>query len=373
MIKLIIPEIKFKDVAKELKEVIDSGILTRGPNVKKFEKAVASFVGTEYAFTTTSATTALHLSLTALGVKNGDEVLVADFTFPATANVVVQTGAKPILVDIDLNTYDIDFDDLKKKITKKTRAIIPVDAFGCPVDMKNILKIARKYKLFVIEDAACALGAEYYGKKCGSLGTTGCFSLHPRKSITTGEGGLITTNSKNLAQKIELLRNHGGDLNKSGYFTFKEAGFNYRMTEMQAVMGVIQMKKIKQIINRRRKLAKIYSKKLAQFNFLKTPNDPSYGKHIFQSYVVLLDEKINRDGVIKKMRDKGIETTIGTYALHAQPFYIKNYGYKPGDLKNSFEAFHKTLTLPLYSGLTVKQIDYIVDNLKSIITKEIYG
>lgn len=368
MIKIIVPEIKFRDAAKIIKEVIDSGILTKGPKVKQFEEAIAFFVGCKHSFATTSATTALHLALTALGIKRGDEVLVADFTFPATANVVVQAGAKPILVDIDLDTFNINLEDLEKKITKKTKAIMPVDAFGCPVDMKRILRIAKKYKLKIIEDAACALGAEYYKRKCGALADVACFSFHPRKSITTGEGGMIVANSTALAQKIELLRNHGGEVSKSvPYFIFKEAGFNYRMSELQAALGVVQMKRIEQIIAKRREIAAIYNKKLASFDFLQTPKDPSYGKSNFQSYVVLLDRKINRNKVIKRMKERGIETTIGTYALHNQPFFIKSYGYKAGGLPNSFRAFRQALTLPLHNALSSRQIDYIVDSLRGVV------
>ena len=368
MIPLTIPEINFKEIEKDLKKVLKSGILTKGPEVKQFEKMVAEYVGTKYAFATTSATTALHLSLAALGIGPADEVLVADFTFPATANVVVQQGAKPVLVDINLDNYNIDIKDLERKITKKTKAIIPVDTFGCPVDMISIMRIAKKYNLAVIEDAACALGAEYKGKKSGSLGDTGCFSFHPRKSITTGEGGIVVTNNSKLAKKISILRDHGGVFSKEqGFYRFEMAGFNYRMSEIQALLGIHQMKNIDKMINKKRKLAKIYSKKLSMIKEIKTPRDISYGKHTFQSYVVLLDKKINRNQVIKKMRKKGIETTLGTYALHAQPFFIKQFGYKPGQLKNSFEAFNRTLTLPFFLSITQKQINHIIKTLKNIV------
>lgn len=370
MIPLVSPKINFNGVKKEIKRILESGILTKGPKVKQFEEMISQYVGTKYTFATTSCTTALHLSLVALGIGPGDEVLVSDFTFPATANVVVQCGARPVFVDIDLDTYNIDLNDLERKITKKTHAIIPVDAFGCPVDMISIMKIAKKYKLFVVEDAACALGAEYKNKKSGSVGDVGCFSFHPRKSITTGEGGMIVTNNNKLAKRITILRDHGGVFSKKkGFYSFEMAGFNYRMTEIQALIGIYQMKNIDRIINQKRKLAKIYSKKLSDIKWISIPRDIPYGKHAFQSFVILLDKKINRNEVIKKMRKMGIETTLGTYALHAQPFFMKNYGYKPGGLKNSFEAFGRTLTLPLYIGLTEKQINYIFKSLKEIIEK----
>ena len=324
MIPIIKPEINFQEIESELKEIFKSGILTKGPRVKKFEKIVAKYVGTKYAFATTSATTALHLSLAALGIGPKDEVLVADFTFPATANVVVQQGAKPVLVDISLDNYNIDKKDLERKITKRTKAIIPVDVFGSPVDMISIMKIAKKYNLAVVEDAACALGAEYKNKKTGTLGDTGCFSFHPRKSITTGEGGMVVTNNSELAKKISILRDHGGVFSKKkGFFSFEMAGFNYRMTEVQALLGIYQMKNIDKIINQKRNLAKIYSKILSNIKGVKLPQEMPYGRHTYQSYVVLLDKKINRNKVIKIMRKKGIETTLGTYALHAQPFLSK--------------------------------------------------
>ena len=368
MIPLVKPEINFKRIEKDFKKVLESGILTKGPRVKQFERIVAKYVGTKYAFATTSATTALHLSLAALGIGPKDEVLVADFTFPATANVVVQQGARPVLVDINLDNYNIDIKDLERKITKKTKAIIPVDTFGCPVDMISIMRIAKKYKLFVVEDAACALGAEYKGKKTGTLGDTGCFSFHPRKSITTGEGGMVVTNNSKLAKKMSILRDHGGVLSKKKrFFRFEMAGFNYRMTEVQALLGIYQMKNIDKTINTKRKLAKTYSKMLSDIKGIKLPKEIPQGKHTYQSYVVLLDKKINRNKVIKIMKKKGIETTLGTYALHTQPFFIKNYGYKVGELKNSFEAYNRTLTLPFFPSITKKQINYIVENLKEII------
>ncbi len=369
MIRLIIPDIKFSDVAKNFQKILNSGRLTQGEYVKKFEKAVAEFVGTKYAFATTSATTALHLSLVALGIKKGDEVLVSDFTFPATANVVVQVGARPVLVDIRLDSFNIDLNDLKKKITKKTKAIIPVDAFGRPVDMPSIMSIAKKHKLFVIEDAACAIGASFDRKKTGSLGTVGCFSFHPRKSITTGEGGMITTNDEKVAKNILILRNHGGILQKSKrYYQYVMAGFNYRMSEIQAAMGLQQMKKINNLISQRIKIASRMTQKIQQISNLRPPLELLNEKNVFQSYVTLVSEDINRDLVIKKMRKKGIETTLGTYALHAQPFFIKHYHYKPGQLKNSYKAFLKTLTLPLYNTMTAQQIKYITNNLREILT-----
>lgn len=365
MLRLALPYFDAKELLA-VKEVLDSGYLTQGPKVAEFEQTVKKYIGTRYAFAMSSATTALHLSLVALGIGHGDEVLVPDFTFPASANVVVQTGAKPVLVDIDLNTYTMNLEDTARKITKKTRAIMPVHTFGLSADMDPILKLARKHNLYVIEDAACALGATYYGKKCGSFGDTGCFSFHPRKAITTGEGGMITTNDKKLSERIALLRSHGG-VRKEGRFVFYEAGFNYRMSDIQAAIGIVQLAKFGRILKKRLQLAKIMSAALEKTDGITVPFIPKWGDHTFQAYIVLLDKKINRDQVIQNMKSKDIETTLGTYALHDQPFFQKTYGYTKGSLINSHTAYTQTLALPLYMQMTTEMVKVITSALlKSI-------
>ena len=233
--RLNIPLTDHREI-EEIKKVLSTGYLTQGPKTAEFEKKVADLIGCRHAFAMSSCTTALHLALVVLGIKEGDEVLVADFTFPATANVVVQQGATPILVDIDLNTFTMNVNDMKRKMTNKTKAIIPVHAFGCSADMDPIMKLANQYGIPVIEDAACAIGTTYYGRYCGNLGTIGCFSFHPRKVITTGEGGMITTNDDELAERIHLLRNHGG-VRSGRWYTYEAAGFNYRMSDIQGAVG----------------------------------------------------------------------------------------------------------------------------------------
>jgi len=367
MIRLAWPDVNFKDVEKDYKEIIASGQLTSGRFVKKFENELAKYIGTKYAVATTSATTALHLSLVVAGIKEGDEVLVADFTHPATGNVVIEVGAVPILIDVDPETFCLDFDDLKKKVTKKTKAIIPVDPFGFPANLKAIVDFADKNKIVVIEDAATALGASVSGRMCGSWGIAGCFSFHPRKTITTGEGGMITTNDKRFAQEAYVLRNHGGTLEgKNNIYTFRKAGFNYRMSEIQAALGVVQMKKINEFIEKRKYLVLLYKELLSESPLIKFQKEPSWGKGVYQSFVILLDKKINRNKVITDMKDKGVETTLGTYALHAQPAY-KDFGYREGDLKNSYLAFTQTLTLPLHTHLTKEDIKYICKSLEQVI------
>jgi perosamine synthetase len=360
-IRLAIPEIDQEEV-REVERVLASGYLTQGPKVAEFEALVAGLVGTRYAFATTSATTALHLSLVALGVGPGDEVIVPDFTFPATANVVVQQGARPIMADIDLATFAIDPDDVTHRITPRTRAIIPVHAFGLAADMDPILAIAREHGIPVIEDAACAIGATYKGRPCGHLGDVGCFSFHPRKAITTGEGGMITTDSAVIAERISLLRNHGG-IRREGRFSFEDAGFNYRLSDILAAVGVAQFRKLTRIIDRKRALALRYRDLLSGIDGVVIPAEPAWGGHVFQSYVVMLDGRISRDHVISAMKAAGIETTLGTYALHMQPFFQRAFGHRDGDLPRSREAFLHALTLPLYPRLSDDDVAWIVDQL----------
>ncbi len=350
----------------EIREVLASGWLTQGPKVAAFEAMVAERVGVPHAFAVTSATTALHLSLAALGVGPGDEVLVPDFTFPATANVVVQQRAQPVLVDIDLETFAIDPADLAAKITPRSRAIIPVHPFGLPADMDQIMDLAASHGLAVIEDAACALGAEYAGRQAGSIGLAGCFSFHPRKSITTGEGGMITTSDDSFADRVGLLRNHGG-ARSGGRYVFEEAGFNYRLSDILAAVGVAQMRKLDLMLDARRRVAAWYDEALdaAGLEWVQRPRVPEGRRHTYQSYVVVLDPQVDRDGVIANLAGAGIETTLGTYALHAQPFFARTYGFHPGDIPRSLRAFNGTLALPLHAGVGPDEVARVVSQLTS--------
>jgi dTDP-4-amino-4,6-dideoxygalactose transaminase len=369
MIRLCVP---YTDQAEldAIADVLSSGYLTQGEKVKEFEDMVARYVGTKYAFATSSCTTALHLSLVALGIGPGDEVLVPDFTFPATANVVIQQQARPVLVDIDMDTFTINAADLESKITKKTKAVIPVHAFGLSADMDPIIQLAEHYRFAVVEDAACALGANYKKIQCGALGDLGCFSFHPRKSITTGEGGMITTNSELLANRISLLRSHGG-IRRDGRFTFEEAGFNYRLSEIHGAIGIEQMKKIHWILTRRKELADLLSRRLQNSTYLRLPNEQEYTTHTYQSFVVLIDKLLERDKIIMMMQHRGVETTIGTYALHAEPFFSRKYGIAPGTLKHSFDSYQRSLTLPLYPTMSESYLDVIADELEKAINSQL--
>jgi Predicted pyridoxal phosphate-dependent enzyme apparently involved in regulation of cell wall biogenesis len=364
-IRLVVPAVG-EDELREIAEVLASGYLTQGPKVAEFEQAVAAWVGSRHAVATTSATTALHLALAALKIGPGDEVLVPDFTFPATANVVIQQGARPVLVDIDRATFTIDPEDLARRVTTRSRAIIPVHAFGLAANMDAVNDVALRHGLKVVEDAACAIGSTYLGRPCGSLGTAGCFSFHPRKAITTGEGGMVTTDDDALAERLRLLRSHGG-IRSGGRFTFEAAGFNYRLSDVLAAMGVAQMRKLDAFVAEKQRLAGLYRDGLRTLEGVRPPATPEGYGHVYQSYVVVLDERIDRDGVIEAMRGQAIETTIGTYALHAEPFFARTYGLRPGELPESFRAYRQTLTLPLYPGLRDSAVERVVSALAAAV------
>jgi perosamine synthetase len=351
---------------EEIAGVLSTGYMTQGPKAAEFEQLVAKFIGCRYAFAMSSCTTALHLTLVVLGIKEGDEVLVADFTFPATANVVVQQRARPILVDIDLDTFTVNPENLRSKITNRTKAIIPVDTFGCSADMDSILDVANQHGIPVIEDAACAIGATYKGRYCGNICTLGCFSFHPRKVITTGEGGMITTNDPELAEQIKLLRNHGG-VRVGNWYEFEAPGFNYRLSDIQAAMGVAQMEKLPALIERKRSLANQLKERLADISGIRPPVEPSWGQHIYQSFVILVDEGLDRDRIIEHLRVHNVEATLGTYALHDQPFYQREYGYIAGQLPNSHIAYTRTITLPLYPQMSETDLDTIAAELQAAV------
>jgi len=355
--RLNVPYVDHREL-EEIEKVLKTGFYTQGPKVAEFEEKIAAYIGSKHAFAMSSCTTALQLALHALELEHGAEILVADFTFPATANIVVNEGLTPVLVDIQLDTFTIDPLDLENKITEKTRAIIPVHAFGCSADMERIMQIARDHRLAIIEDAACALATTYYGKYCGTFGAMGCFSFHPRKAITTGEGGMIVTDDDHLAEIIKILRNHGG-VRGELYYQYEQAGFNYRLSDIQGAMGIAQLEKLDWILERKRHLAAALRRKLDDIPLITSPAEPHWGGHVYQSFVVMVDKKIDRDQLIVKMREKGIETTLGTYAVHCQPYFRKRYGYEPGQLPNSYLAYHHTLTLPLFPQMEDKDIDTI--------------
>lgn len=356
------------DELNEVSAVLSSGMLTQGARAAQFEAAIRAVTGSAYAAAVSSATTGLHLALVALGVGPGDEVVMPAFSFPATANVVVQQGATPVFVDIDLGTFNLDPALLDAAITARTAAIMPVDAFGLCADMDPINAVAASHGLPVLEDAACALGGEYRGRAAGTLTTAGVFSFHPRKIITTAEGGMITTGDADLAERIAILRAHGA-VRRELYMEFIDAGFNYRLSDVHAAIGLAQMRKFDGILAGRRARAAELTGRLAEVDGVRPPVEPDGIGHTYQSYVVLLDDDVDRDEVIRRMRSRNIETTLGTYGMHVQPYFVDRFGDTSAALPNATRAHRQALTLPLYPQLSEDDLDAIASALRGSIAR----
>jgi len=358
------------------KEPIMSGWLTAGPKVREFEEIFAKRHGVKHAMAVTSATTALHLALVALGIKEGDEVIVPAFTWISTANVVLYCNAKVVFVDVDRATFNIDVADLKRKITPRTKAIIPVHLFGLCADMDAVKAVAGNIPL--VEDGACAAGAGYKGKPAGSLGTLGCFSFHPRKSVTTGEGGMITTNDDKLAELISNLRNHGASVSEEQRHhgpkpyilpEFNMLGYNYRMTDLQAAVGIVQLKKLDIFIDEREQWAKFYNDQLKDIAWIKIPEVKEGYKHGWQSYVVYIDETkspLKRNDIMEKLQQMGISTRPGTHAPHMLGYYAEKYNIKPDDFPGARDCNNYSMSIPLFNKMTKEDYEYVVYALKSI-------
>ena len=375
MIRLMIPSIEEDDL-QSVREVLTSGNLVMGPIVTAFEKAVAEYVGTKYAVAVSSGTAALHLALLTQNVKPRDTVVVTSYSFIATANVIELCGAQPVFVDILPDTFNIDPDSLKKTLKRlmankdtahRVKAILPVHTFGQMADMAAILELAQRYSLPVVEDAACALGATLQGRQAGTWGVAGCFSFHPRKAITTGEGGIITINDSALARRLRVLRNHGQDPDAS-WPEFIMPGYNYRMTEFQAAMGITQMKKLNRIVAARRRLASNYDLLLEGTPF-QVPVVAAGNQPVYQSYVVLLPEEAiaRRDHIIMGLKDQGIETSIGTWHMPMTTYFRTRYRFKAGDFPVADEVFARSLTLPMYEQLSEHEQEQVVQHLANAI------
>lgn len=361
-----------------LKEPLSSGWVTQGPKVAEFEKRFAEIHDVGYAAATSNCTTALHLSLLALGIGPGNEVIVPAFTWVATANAVEHVGAKPVFCDISRKTYNIDISQLEKVITPKTRAIIPVHLFGLCADMEPLSEICNKKGIHIVEDAACAVGASYKGRKAGALGDIGCFSFHPRKIITTGEGGMCTTDKRKLADAIISLRNHGASISEEERHVgpkpyllpdFNVLGFNYRMTDFQGAVGLVQLKKLSSLIKERQHWADWYKEQLSDIPWLKTPTVPSGCEHVYQAFVCYVDEKkspIPRNGMMEALHSKGIATRPGTHAVHMLNYYAKKYNIHPDDYPVARDCDRYTIAIPLHNKMTAEDYEYVVKTIKEI-------
>jgi len=348
---------------KNVNKVLLSGQLVQGKEVEELENNAGKLLGTNQVIAVTSGTSTMHLALIASGIGPGDEVIVPAFSYIATANVVELVGAKPIFVDIDLDTFNIDVDKIEREITKKTKAIIPVHEFGMPAEMKMILSIAKKYGLVVIEDAACALGARYKNQPVGTFGDFGSFSLHPRKSITSGEGGLLVVKNKEKYKLIKALRNHGITPGKMGP-EFSYAGFNYRMTDIQAALVKGQLKRLKEITKRREKLFKRYNK-ILDLSWVKKPAIAEFAEPSFQSYHLILSKDINRGLLIKHLLSKGVQSTYGAQCIPSTKFYSKKYTLNKKKFSNAQLAYNKGLVIPLFDSMSAKDCFEVFEALRT--------
>lgn len=362
-----------EDEKRLISEVIDSGWVSQGLKVKEFEERFAEYVGAKYAVATTSCTTALHAALSASGIGSGDEVIVPSLSFIATANAVVHCGATPVFVDIDAETCNMDAAKIEKAITQKTKIIMPVHQMGLPAEIDGIQKITERHGLKIIEDAACAIGSAYRGKKIGGHGNAACFSLHPRKVITTGEGGMITTDNEDFAVRVKRFRHHGMSIsdierhasNEVIIESYPEIGYNYRMTDIQAAMGIAQFKKLSFILKKRIEIAKRYNQALKEINCIRIPFSPDHIEHNYQSYwIEILDNApVSRDVFMKKLLEKGIATRRGIMAIHLEKCYSEYRVFLP----ETERITKNTVLLPIYPSMTGEEQNYVIQCINEVL------
>lgn len=353
-------------------DVLKSDYLTTGPKIAEFEQAVASYTGAKYAVAISNGTSALHAACFAAGIGRGDEVITTPLTFAASANCVLYCGGTPVFADVDPYTYNIDPEDIRKKITDKTKAIIAVHLAGQPCDMNEIHSIAQEHNLIVIEDGAHALGSVYKGKKVGCLSDMTTFSFHPVKPITTGEGGMIMTDNEELYKRLVLFRSHGITRDESmmtrnegpWFYQQLDLGYNYRITDIQCALGCSQMRKLDKFLKRRRELAERYNNAFIECDNIVTPyqlSDTQSGWHL---YIVQVKNH-DRKQVFETLRDKGIGVNVHYIPVYMHPYY-QEHGYKDVHCANAEEIYSHIISLPLYPGLTDDQQDYVIDTLKQL-------
>jgi perosamine synthetase len=367
MLKLSQPNIDEEAIAA-VADVLRSGQLVHGPEGEAFEKELAQYLGCADVLLVSSGTAALHVALLALDIGPGDAVIVPDFTFPATANVVAMVGARPVIVDVDPGTYTLSVENLEAAVKswqgpERLKAVMPVHEFGCPAEMDGILRIAKAHGLFVVEDAACALGARYKGMKVGALGNIGCFSFHPRKTLTTGEGGALATNDAGLAARIRRLRNHGMERTPEGV-QFFEPATNYRLTNFQAALGRRQLPHLDAWITARTELARVYHAYLRPLQVARLVSLPSLiAGHSWQTFMVVLPKALDRADVISGLRERGIEANLGAQSLST----IGIYGRAQGEAKIGPMLYESGLALPLYETLSFSDVQLICDALSVLL------
>lgn len=381
--KMNVPIARTSLTEEEINSVLEplrSGWLVQGPQVRAFEEKWSAFTNSKHSIAVTSCTTALHLSLAALGFGPGDEAIVPAFTWIATANVVEHLGGKVVFCDIDLETFNLNIASLKEKITPHTKAIIPVHLFGLAADMDSVLAIAKENQLWVVEDAACGFGSWYQGQHVGTFGDTGCFSFHPRKAITTGEGGMITTQSDELAEKLRRLRDHGAaisdlqrHLGPRPYLLadHPDAGYNQRMTDIQGALGAAQMNRAADILQERQRLARVYDEAFSGLSWLRTPSAPAAYTHGYQSYPCLFQPRpltpanipsihADRNAFMDYLQQAGVSTRPATHAVHMLSYYRDKYSLQREDFPQAYAANDCSISLPLFHGMTDEEQQYVI-------------
>jgi len=363
------PDITEKE-RKAVLGVLKTSHLSLGKNCLEFEKVTAKLAGVKYATAVNSGTSGLHLIIKALGIGEGDEVITTPFSFIASSNCILFEKAKPVFVDIDKNTLNINVNKIEEKITKKTKAILAVDIFSQPADWNELKKIAKKYNLYLIEDSAEALGSEYKNKKCGSFGDAAIFAFYPNKQITTGEGGMVLTNNKKIYDLCKSMANQGRRVKNGKWLEHVILGYDYRLDEMSCALGIVQIKRIKEILKKRARVAELYNKKLKEIEGLEIPYVKPDNKLSWFVYVIKLSNNFagkKRDIIIKEMAKNGIQCSNYFQTIHLQPFYKKEFGYEKGDFPVSENASDRALALPFFNDLTEKEIDFVVKKLKDIL------
>lgn len=373
-ISLSRPDITNKEKSAILR-VLDTPFLALGPKLKEFEDKFAKFIGTKYAIAVNSGTSGLHLVIRAMGIKDGDEVITSPFSFIASANCILFEKAKPVFADIESRTFNISPELVEGLITPRTKAILGVDIFGHPAEWKKILAIARKYKLKVIEDSCEALGAEYKLNKrwirAGNFGEAAVFAFYPNKQMTTGEGGMIVTNNSKLADLCRSMANQGRRVKNGAWLEHVRLGYNYRMSDINAALGIAQLSRINEILRKRQKVAELYNRYLSDMPEIKIPYCAPNVKISWFVYVIQLSEKYSRsdrDQIMKKLKGSGIQCSNYFQCIHLQPLYRQMFNYKRGDFPVAENISDRTIALPFYSNLTEKEIKYIVKNLKEILS-----
>lgn len=350
-------------------EVMKSGWLSIGPKIEEFEKKIADYVGVKHAIAVNSGTSGLHLIIKSFDIKDGDEVITTPFSFVASTNCILFERAKPVFVDINPETLEMDVDQIEDKITNNTKAILAVDVFGHPMDMKTLREIAAKHSLILIEDSCEALGSEYDGVKSGSLADAAVFAFYPNKQITTGEGGMIVTNDDNIAELCRSYRSQGRAI--TGFWLHHERmGYNYRMSELNAVIGSVQMDRLGKIIEKRNKAAAMYNERLSRVKGMKLPYvSPRTTVMSWFVYVIRLDEGIDRDGVMEYLKQNGVACRPYFTPIHIQPYMKEMFGYEEYDFPNTAKAGRSCIALPFYNDLSSDEIEYVVEVLEAAIER----